>query len=198
MFSVKDKELIASVPIEQKIAWKWAIIFAFAIPEFGSFIRSFRMCLFKNIPNCSLKKFGLIFAVETFHVIGLGILAFKVLPELDAIKAVMITNSLCFVPAILNVLSRSPNETRRGIKYILDAISIAFQFTGFIIWPIVTKGKDLYFIPIATILISLHWWENFVSQISPISEYKFLEKAFVKTPLKFQHKFENLPTCGRL
>lgn len=170
LFIVKDKELTAHIPIEQKIAWSWAIIFAFSVPELGTFIRSLRIYLFKNIQNATWRQFGFVCGLEVLHVIGMGILAFKVLPELDALKGVMITNSLCFVPSILSLLSRSPNESRRGLKYILDAITIALQFTGFLIWPLITVGKNLYFIPIATLLISVHWWENYVSQISPLSE----------------------------
>lgn len=174
--------MTAHIPIEQKIAWKWAILFAFAVPELGTFIRSLRICLFKNIEVCTWKQFGIVWGMETLHVCGLGILAFKVLPELDAIKAVMLTNNLCFIPSILSLLSRSPNESRRGIKYILDAISIAFQFTGFVIWPLISRDKELYFIPVATILVSCHWWENYVSQISPLSKYRKIDSS---SSLKF-------------
>lgn len=41
---------------------------------------------------------------EIFHVIGLGLLAFKIVPELDVVKAAMLTNSVCLVPAILSML----------------------------------------------------------------------------------------------
>lgn len=36
------------------------------------------------------------------HVLGLGILTFFIFPELDAIKAVMLTNAMSLMPAILS------------------------------------------------------------------------------------------------
>ena len=35
------------------------------------------------------------------HVIGLALLVFVVLPELDVVKGAMLTNSLAFIPAVL-------------------------------------------------------------------------------------------------
>ncbi len=101
--SVKDKDLIAIIPLEQKVAWEWAIMFAFAIPEFGTFIRSLRICFFKNIRSCSWREFGVVWVTETSHVVGLALLAFKVFPELDSIKAVMLTNCLCFLPSVYSM-----------------------------------------------------------------------------------------------
>ena len=104
MFIVPEKELIAIIPEMQIIAWKWAIIFAFTIPEAGVWIRAMRLCFFKNIRRPLWKEFGLVWIMETIHVIGLAILAFKVLPELDSIKGAMLTNCLCLIPSILCML----------------------------------------------------------------------------------------------
>lgn len=96
-----EKELLAFIPEVQIIAWKWAIIFAFIVPEAGVWIRAIRICFFKNIRRPLLKEFGLVWLMETIHVVGLAILAFKVLPELDSIKGAMLTNCLCLVPSVL-------------------------------------------------------------------------------------------------
>ena len=96
-----EKEFAADLPPEQIISWKWGIIFAFAIPEIGTFLRAARICYFKNVRWFTWKEMGLIWIFETLHVIGLGILAFKVLPDVDVVKGVMLTNCLCFIPSIL-------------------------------------------------------------------------------------------------
>lgn len=99
--SVPEKRLEAVIPDEQVIAWKLALVFAFAIPECGAFIRALRLWFFKSIRSPTWKEFGVVFVAETMHVSGLALLAFKILPELDVIQGAMLTNCLCFVPSIL-------------------------------------------------------------------------------------------------
>ena len=38
---------------------------------------------------------------ETMHIIGLALMFFVVLPELDVVKGAMLTNSVCFIPSVL-------------------------------------------------------------------------------------------------
>lgn len=104
--SVPEKELEALIPDEQIIAWKWAIVFAFSAPEIGAWLRATRLVFFKTVKDFTWEEFGLVFLFETFHVVGLCLLAFKILPELDVIQGAMLTNCLCFVPSILCKISR--------------------------------------------------------------------------------------------
>lgn len=46
-------------------------------------------------------EFSLVFLFETLHVIGLAIFAIVILPNLDVIQGIMLTNSVCLIPAIL-------------------------------------------------------------------------------------------------
>lgn len=96
-----EKEFVAVLPVEQIISWKWGIIFAFAVPEAGILLRATRICYFKNVRWFSWKEFGLVWLFETMHVLGLAILAFKVLPNIDVVKGVMLTNCLCLIPSLL-------------------------------------------------------------------------------------------------
>lgn len=48
MLSGRDKQFIVSLPDEERVAWMWAILAAFAIPEIGTLIRSVRICFFKS------------------------------------------------------------------------------------------------------------------------------------------------------
>lgn len=86
------------------MAWLWAIVFAFTFPEFLTFFRSVRICFFKNVetPTSSQQFFVCLF--EILHVIGMAIFSFKILPEIDAVKGIMLMNCLCFIPAVLGKL----------------------------------------------------------------------------------------------
>lgn len=97
------------LPEEERIAWIWCIIIAFAVPEFGTLIRSIRMCIFKSWKKPQSAHFLLVFIMETFHVVGLALMFLAVLPELDVVKGAMLTNCVCFVPGLLgNALSAPP------------------------------------------------------------------------------------------
>lgn len=97
-----EKELYAVIPEVQRIAWIWALIFAFALPEVGTFIRASRIVFFRNIRKAKWTETVLVWFFESAHVIGMGLMAFVILPELDVIKALMLTNTICFVPAMLS------------------------------------------------------------------------------------------------
>ena len=48
------------------------------------------------------------------HVVGLALLFFVVLPELDVVKGAMLTNCVAFIPAVLG------KRTRSELTVILD------------------------------------------------------------------------------
>ncbi|KAI5633975.1 chitin synthase domain-containing protein [Phthorimaea operculella] len=170
----RDKQFIVSLPDEERVAWMWALLAAFAIPEIGSFIRSVRICFFKSSKRPTSVQFVVVFIAESLHTIGLALLFFRVLPELDVVKGAMITNCLCIVPAILALLARSSRDSKRFVKVIVDMAAIVAQVTGFIVWPLLDNKPTLWLIPISAFLISLGWWENYVTRQSPIGFIKSL------------------------
>jgi chitin synthase len=97
-----QKTFVASVPEVERVAWTWALFFALIIPEIGTFLRSVRICLFKSYKKPPVLDFMVVLVAETLHMIGIGILAFVVFPELDIVKAAMLTNCVCFVPGVLS------------------------------------------------------------------------------------------------
>lgn len=104
----RDKQFVVTLPEEERIAWMWCIIIAFAVPEFGTLIRSVRICIFKSWKKPLSSHFLLVFLMESFHVIGLALMFFAVLPEIDVVKGAMLTNCVCFVPGFLGeIFSRS-------------------------------------------------------------------------------------------
>lgn len=110
------------------------------------------------------------FIAESLHTIGMALLIFKVLPELDVVKGATITNCLCIIPAILSLLSRNSRDSKRFVKVIVDMAAIVAQVTGIIVWPLLENKPVLWLIPISTFCISLGWWENYVTRQSPIGE----------------------------
>ena len=151
-----DFENQAELPTTKRVVWTWCLFIALVLPEFFTFTKSLRVRLFKSINSPSRPSFSDFFVVlvfESMHVVGLSLLIFVVLPELDVVRGAMITNSLCFIPAVLQLASRHSKESRRFRKvltekiclltYILflskaamDLAAIAGLCTGFLVWPL--------------------------------------------------------------
>ncbi|XP_049787548.1 chitin synthase chs-2-like [Schistocerca cancellata] len=160
-----EKQFAAELPEEERVAWMWCILIAYAVPELGTFIRASRMCFFKTVAKPSLPEFLIAFFMETFHTIGMALLFFVILPNLDVLKGVMLTNCLCFIPGVLAIASRNMNEPGRPIKLVADVAATAIQATGFVVWPMLEGSEklQLWLIPVTTIFISCGWWENYIS-----------------------------------
>lgn len=106
--------------------------------------------------------------METLHSIGIVLLVFVILPAVDVVKGAMLTNCLCFVPAILSLLSRHSGESKKVAKILLDFLSLLSQFSACVIWPLTLKDQSDFglLIPVTVILVSFGWWENYVNKNS--------------------------------
>lgn len=78
---------------------------------------------------------------------------------------------------ILGLLSRSSKEGRRAIKVIIDLLAISAQITGFVVWPLLENRPILWMVPIAAIMTSCAWWENYVCIHSPIGFVRAMGRA---------------------
>lgn len=180
-----DQQFITILDLEERIAWLWAAVIVFGVPEVAVFLRSARVCFFKTAPKPSVGQFILASLVETLHTLGVAALILVVLPELDVIKGAMLMNSLCIIPAILNAFTRDPSDKTYHLKIILDVLSISAQATAFIVWPIVYDGRPiLWCIPLASILASLGWWENYVGHVERDSSAPILFLNKLRVDLK--------------
>ncbi|XP_050552797.1 chitin synthase chs-2-like isoform X2 [Spodoptera frugiperda] len=160
-----DKQFITIHSLEERVTWLWAAFIAFSIPEVGVFLRSVRICFFKTAPKPSVLQFLTAFVVDTLHTIGIGLLVLFILPELDVVKGTMLMNAMCFMPGILNAVTRDRTDSRYMLKMALDVLAISAQATAFVVWPLLKGVSMLWTIPVACIFISLGWWENFVGDI---------------------------------
>ncbi|CAO1401711.1 unnamed protein product [Diamesa hyperborea] len=190
----RDKQFIAIIPEEERIAWMWALIIVFSVPEIGALIRSARICFFKTLKVPQKSHFLFMFIMESCHALGLVLLVFIVLPELDSVKGAMLTNCLCVIPGILGLFSRTSKEGKRPAKVLMDLAAIAAQITGFVVWPLIEDRPVLWLIPVSAVMISCGWWENYVSSQSPFSFVRSLGriKEELKTTRYFSYIFLSL------
>ena len=126
--------------------------------------------------------FAVVFVMETMHVCGLGVLFFCFLPYIDSIRGMMLTSGAFVIPATLKIL-KDFNRDEMGIKriviYALDALSIAAQFIGLIVWPLASDMKNPWAFVVGLFLTSFGWWESFVDEksVDPLSKYLWRVKT---------------------
>ncbi|CAL8111798.1 unnamed protein product [Orchesella dallaii] len=169
---------------EERISWVWAIYFAFMLPEAQAFLRGLRLLIFKGQERPTLLQFFLPLLFETLHTIGLALLVYTVLPNLDAVKAAMLTNAMCIIPGILGMLSRG-YDAQWVLKNVIDICAILFQISALFVWPLFAPQKSSdnpWILPISALLISCGWWENFVETTSPFFFIQMLGR--MKTRLR--------------
>lgn len=74
-------------------------------------------------------------------------------------------------------MSRTAKEGRRAIKVIIDLVAITAQITGFVVWPLLENRPILWMIPIAAVMTSCAWWENYVCVHSSIGFVRAMGRA---------------------
>ena len=126
--------------------------------------------------------FLLVLLFETLHTVGVAMLFYVVLPNLDTPRALLITNGVVAIPGILAVF-----RPKRGIVFrVLDVLAALFQVGGLIVWPVMNISwtddktdpnvwylEQAWALPIGLLLTSFGWWESFVDEHSynPVSKY---------------------------
>lgn len=176
------RELYARLPDEQQIAWIWALIFAYSAPEVFTFFRSLRICVFKDVKAPTWLEMYLVVGMELLHVVGLAVFTFVALPAMDSCKALMVTNAVCCVPAILCFLSGPKCYWKSIIKSSLSLLAVGCQVTAFIIWPAIDNKLAIQILSLPLLLISLRWWENYIDRFSYIA---YLTKTIRRTKARY-------------
>ena len=124
--------------------------------------------------------------MEILHTIGLSILTFVILPNLNSSKGLMLINCVCFVPAVLGkskfssrgisfsklywfvcigLLSGIGMNWKSLFIFLTSCCALCAQITGLFLWPVMQDKFELWLIPLALVLISCRWWENFCSAL---------------------------------
>ena len=87
------------------MVWVWVLFISFCIPEVFTFLRSMRMVCFKSPTRATAMDTLIVIAMESMSMVGLGLLAFYVWPNLDVIKGAMLTNCVAFTPGTYVILA---------------------------------------------------------------------------------------------
>uniref|UniRef100_A0A915I1C2 Chitin synthase chs-1/2 N-terminal putative transporter domain-containing protein n=1 Tax=Romanomermis culicivorax TaxID=13658 RepID=A0A915I1C2_ROMCU len=160
-----------TVTVEKKhtVKWIWALFLCLAAPDLLCLIRSLHRVFSWRIRTPVINQLLTILFFETWHSIGISILAFKIFPDADALQATMLTNCLCLVPCCLTLLSRKPSKAA-FVLVVFDLASIAAQSTC--LWADslsestdssqAPNFKSQWSTPVAILACSCVWWENFL------------------------------------
>ncbi|XP_011705416.1 PREDICTED: uncharacterized protein LOC105460624 isoform X2 [Wasmannia auropunctata] len=172
-----------------RIEWTWCLILIFLVPECIGVLNTLWHYLFKRKPKMPKKRnILLMILIDTLHTIGLVLLIFIILPKIGMVQGAAIFCCLCFVPGLLNLLSRNKESRNVSISKIrllkiFDVLALIAQVSG-MLWPLILNlvkdnvDKTLMWIsPIAFVLCSVRWWSNFVSSHSNIGLVRFLFHA---------------------
>ena len=74
------------------------------------------------------------------------------------------------------MLSRHKSESNLWWKIMVDVLALACQVSGFFVWPVqeMIKGGpntgQIWTIPLAVLLTSFGWWENYVDKKAKLRE----------------------------
>ncbi|XP_053409096.1 uncharacterized protein LOC123560719 isoform X2 [Mercenaria mercenaria] len=155
---------------------------AILIPYCLIFLSSVFKWMFGNLPLPSASTFFLCLIVEVMHSIGLCILAFIVLPEIDIVRGIFLLSGVAIIPAILfpvcasNVKVHKSRERQSSGKklavFALNILTVLLQF-GYIPVVLLTdhfirdskvdnEVYDIVLFVVSMIFVSCTYWENFV------------------------------------
>ncbi|XP_033733062.1 uncharacterized protein LOC117322317 [Pecten maximus] len=156
------------------------LLIAICIPYTLVFFLSLWRSLFGNVPLPSLKSVILVVLVEMLHSIGVSILAFRILPELDVVRGVLLLSCTCMVPSILKPLCSSTKNPKMRYKssvgkmfeFLLDVLAALGQLLAIPVVVLyeyyidnrafVEDNRKILELALALFLCSLSYWENFI------------------------------------
>ena len=127
--------------------------------------------MFKKKTPLYRKALLLTMIFETLHSIGLCILVFVVLPDLDNIMQMcFLLLGLSIIPSFVKLVFRNQSEKNKLLIIGVDFLAFIIQLTASFLSPFIAslypkKKTLLYLTPISTILTSLKWWENYANDL---------------------------------
>ncbi|XP_043284276.1 chitin synthase chs-2-like [Venturia canescens] len=161
----------ASVPENYRVEWYWCIVLGFASSEILGLINGIYLSLFKKQVVPRAVDILILLVIETFHTVGLALLFFLVLPELNSIQTVTVSSTTCLIPGFLAILFRNRQNYPRSKSIFLfvgDIVATLCQLCGIFIWLLPDANVKMtdsarYTLPLALLLVSCRWWGNHVS-----------------------------------
>ncbi|XP_028676539.1 chitin synthase chs-1-like [Erpetoichthys calabaricus] len=141
-------------------------------PNILTFIKSLWKVIFKSTGLPSKQLVFFVCTIDLLVASGMAALVVIAMPKFDILNNTMILNSVCIVPAVLQVINQM-TPSRNILQIICSLLSVFFVLLGYAIFTVsyVTKpnGTTPYlYICVAiggTLLVSLNWWENFTAPL---------------------------------
>ena len=184
----EDREECEESLVVERVAWLWAISFAFSASQVGAFLRCLRKWLFKFTSFPRFTHFLFVLIMEVSHTLGLAMLCFMVMPHMDSISVLLLTSTFATVPSLLSLISRfkyhdyhleKNGDKKTDISWLavsFDILAILVQVSGALVWCLlqyldvnqetVKAHPHPWSIPVALVLTSCGWWETFTEEES--------------------------------
>ncbi|XP_067668564.1 chitin synthase chs-2-like isoform X1 [Haliotis asinina] len=180
-FLLKQKDLIVDMK------WVWSLILVMWAP----YVFTAMSCTWRMITkqNKSVQVLPVIVAslVEIIHSIGLCVFVFLVLPNVDPLLGFFVTFSVAVIPAIFRIFERkeqngnadtgndsTQSTAMKVVKGVLNCVLAVVHITTVALWALRTYTQqdnitNAILLPVSLVLISVTWWENYVSGIKGLA-----------------------------
>ncbi|XP_052098286.1 uncharacterized protein LOC127733063 [Mytilus californianus] len=167
------------------------LVICLCAPIGWNWLNSFMKILFGGKTWPSMKTFFVLLLFEGLQTFGMCLLLFRVLPSTDFFRGLVITFAVCQIPSLLKVIvhQKRPNLSISEIvavvmnigAFLVQVSAIPFFTIGeflregnhtlltgynethFSNTYVICKGGGEWELPVALVLISIGWWENYVS-----------------------------------
>ena len=85
----------------------------------------------RNRKGPSLLDILIVFLLEALHTFGLSLLVFRVLPSCDVVRATLLTNALCLLPALLKLAFAKTHTgtVAKALTVLVDLLALTAQLS---------------------------------------------------------------------
>jgi len=179
LFTMINAYKVERQPDMYKVRWGILLCTAISVPYTLSFLSCLQTILFSSTDAKGSPKLLItlwVMFVEIAQTLGIVLMVFKVLPNVENVTGLFVMSSLCIVPGILKIIfssRRNQTEFQKMFTILFDIVAVILQLTIWIIFLVVKEfdsnisiniSENKFFLinlVISTFLISLGAWENF-------------------------------------
>ncbi|XP_066506270.1 chitin synthase 1 [Hoplias malabaricus] len=150
-------------------------------PNLLVFLKCLWKCAFKSYVAPNLKTMGIMLGIETLVAVGTAVLVIIVMPQFDVLTNLFISGGVCIVTSILQIVFRLSPERW---MLIFPICSLVFVIIGYSLLAtdyyvrissfVLEQDENCYMYVgiaiLASLLISLNWWENCLQASNNIQE----------------------------
>lgn len=178
-FTMVNAYKVDRQPDMYKVRWGILICSAISMPYLFSFLSCLQKVMFSSTDSQGSPKFLVtlcVLFVELGQTLGIVLMTFKVLPNVENLTGLFVMNAVCVIPAILKLIfssRRGQNHLKMVLTIVMDIIAVLLQASVFFVFVSVEEfdvgiteqlKENKFFLinlSMAMGLISLGFWENF-------------------------------------